>query len=587
MNRKHTRGLLALLIVLALLLCACGEAAPAPAEPTEEPAAEPTQEPVPTADPTLPEGAVLVGTVDELLAAIAPHTTVVLREGEYDLSYAADYGVEDLKGYYRWELLYGGCQLCISNVNGLRLIGQGEVRILAKPRYAEVLRFEDCGELSLEGLTLGHTQEPGVCAAGVLSLGSCEDVRLEDCRLFGCGSMGVSASNCEAVFVRSCTIDSCSNGAVTASKCRDFRLEDCRLCDSGLSRNGDGWDLIYADHCRGFALVNCEITGNRMQRILHNNWSDQLVMLGCKVERNRVSDTLFLLEGRSVTVDKCSFERHTGESYYPRGSARFAQSPDGEDLISFDLDRMELTRASYDGPTETPAQTPDKTQQPDGSWTVSVSDVDELLAAIAPHTTIVLLADEYDLSQAEDYGGLGGDWYSWNYVYDGFELVLTGVEGLKLVGAGRDQTRILAEPRYAAVISFRNCRDLSLSGFTAGHSLAPGYCSGDVLSFDRCSSVSVEDCGLFGCGVQGIYATNCSGLAVRDSEIYECSYAAATFNTCAALSFEGCSVRDCGDDNENRIYISEGTLSWDGEVFGAGILSIEPDGSRTWESPVW
>ena len=582
MKRKQTTALLALLVALALLLCACGEAAPAPAEPTEEP----VQEPVPTADPALPEGAVLVGTVDELLAAIAPHTTIVLKEGDYDLSSATDYGTEDLTGSYRWDLIYGGCQLCISNVTGLRLIGQGEVSILAKPRYAEVLRFEDCWDLSLEGLTLGHTQAPGICAAGVLGLGACQDVSLDNCRLYGCGSMGISAESCESVFVRGCRIDSCSNGAVYASNCRDVRLEDCALCDNGLSENGEGFDLIYTDHGKGFALVNCEITGNRMQRILHNNWSDQLVMLGCRVEQNRVSDAVFLLEGRSVTVDKCSFQRRSSENFYRRSDARFAKDPDGEDLISFDLDHMEHARAAYDGPAEDPAPSPDKTQLPDGSWTVNVSTVDELLAAIAPYTTIVLQEGEYDLSQAGDFGGYGGDWYAWNNVFDGFELVLNGVEDLKIVGAGMDQTRIIAEPRYAAVISFRNCEGLSLSGFTAGHSTAPGVCSGNVLDFDRCRNVSMEDCGLFGCGVEGIYATNCSGLAVRGSEIYECSYAAASFVACSDLSFEGCSIHDC-DEGNNRIFISGGELSWDGEIYGSGILSIEPDGSRAWESSAW
>lgn len=583
MKRKASMALIAMLMVLALLLSACGQAAPAPAEPTEEPAAEPA----PTEGPALPEGAVLVSTVDELLAAIAPHATIVLQEGEYDLSDAADYGLEDLKGFYRWELVYGGCQLNISNVTGLRLIGQGEVSILAKSRYAEVLHFADCWDLSLEGLTLGHTQEPGVCAAGVLGLESCQDVSLDHCRLYGCGSMGISAANCESVFARSSRIDSCSNGAVTANRCRDVRLEDCQLCDNGMSQNGAGYDLVYAERCRGFALVNCEISGNRMQRLLHNSWSEQLVMLGCKVERNRVSDTVFLLEGRSATVDKCSFERRSYESYYPRSGARFAQSPDGEDLISFDLDHMELARAEYDGPTETPAAAPEKTQLPDGGWEVHVSTVDELLAAIAPHTTIVLAEGEYDLSQAENYGGIGSDWYAWDAVFDGYTLMLNGVVGLKIVGAGRDQTRIITEPRYAAVLSFRGCEQLSLSGFTAGHSPASGACSGNVLDFDDCYAVSIEDCGLFGCGVEGIYATDTSGFAVSGSEIYECSYAAATFNGCQDVSFEGCSVRDCGDEQKNRIYIYGGELSWDGEIFGAGILTIEPDGSRGWESLAW
>ena len=177
MNHHGFHSLLALLLCL-LILTGCGTgAAPAETESTQEPATE----------EALPEGAVLVSTVDELLAAIAPNAVIVLQEGEYDLSTASDYGEEDLRGPYRWELVYGGCQLDISDVYGLSLIGRGQVSILARPRYAEVLSFSGCWDLRLENLTLGHTTQPGGCASGVLNLSDCENVSVEDCRLFGCG----------------------------------------------------------------------------------------------------------------------------------------------------------------------------------------------------------------------------------------------------------------------------------------------------------------------------------------------------------------------------------------------------------------
>ncbi len=597
MKKKMTKVLLVLMMVQALLLCSCGEAAPVQeqakpagteqeAEPEQNAEPEQPEEPAPAADPSIPEGAVLVSNVDELLAAIAPNTTIVLQAGEYDLSDAADYGAENQRGPYRWDLIYGGCELNIVDVTGLSLIGQGEVTILAKPRYAEVIRFTDCWNLHLEGLTLGHTQEAGPCSAGVMGLDNCEDVTVENCRLFGCGSMGVSARYCDSVFVRNTRIDSCSIGAVEANGCRDFRLEDCQLCDCGLSQEYDGFDLIYAERCKGFALVNCEISGNRMQRLFHNYWSDQMFLLGCKVEQNRILDTMFLLEGRSLTVDKCSFQRRSSEDYYSRYEPLYARSIDGEDLISFDLDHMELARAEYEGPQEVPEIQLDRTQLPDGSWEIHVSNVNELLAAIAPDTTIVLEAGDYDLTQAENYGGPGGDWYSWNSVYDGYGLMVMGVDDLQIVGAGKEETQILSEPRYAAVIGFQGCQNLRLADFTAGHTTAPGYCSGDVLDFENCWNVSIEGCGLFGCGVEGIYAWSCGDIAVRDSEIYACSYAAASFTYCSSVSFEGCSIHD-NDEGNDRIFVTEGELIWDGEVIGSGMLKFGPDGFLGLEEPAW
>lgn len=594
MNTKNRlRALLALLVLAALLMTACGTpAAPETPAATEAPAEpEVTEAPAETPEPQtapLPEGAVEVGTVDELLAALAPNAIIVLREGEYDLSRASSYGLEDVKGNYSWDLISGGCQLNISQLKGLRLIGQGEVSILAQPRYAEVLRFTDCWDLRLEGLTLGHTQEPGVCAAGVLSLENCEDVRVENCRLFGCGSMGVTARNCEAVTVANTRIDSCSNGAVLADSCLDLRFEDCELCDCGLTQNGPGFDLIYTDRCKGFALVNCRITGNRVQQLLRSFWSDQTVMLGCQVEQNRVLNAVFQLTGRSVTVDKCSFQRRSSDSYYPSGDIVFAKNPDGEDLISFDLDRMELARAEYDGPKAPEEQGLELEQiaMPDGSVQVNVETVDELLTAIAPNTTVVLQPGTYDLSAANDYGGPGGEWYAWDQVYDGFCLRIQGVQGLRIVGVGQEEVLIQATPRYAAVFSFQDCEDLELSGFTAGHSPSPAYCTGNVLDFFSCWNVTVKNCDLFGCGVIGICATACQGLTAESVDIYECSYAGASINNSAEVCFRGCRIFDC-DDGSNYIFLNDGTMTWDDLNLTAGIHLFDFGTYVGTETPAW
>ncbi len=545
MKREQLSILLCLLLALSLL-CGCGTTAGE--APVETPAEEP-----------LPEGAVAVSTVDELLAAIAPNATIVLREGDYDLSTAASYGEEDLRGAYRWELVYGGAQLVVSDVPGLRLIGQGAVSILTRPRYAEVVSFRSCWDLTLEGLTLGHTTEPGGCAAGVLRLYDCDDVTVEGCRLFGCGSVGVTAEGCRALSLRNTTIDSCSDSAVSAYSCRDLRLEDCALRDCGLSQVGAGGSLVYTERCVGFALVNCEITGNRVYQILQNQRSSEVYLLGCRVEDNRVLGSVFLLEGRSVTVDKCAFRLRMDERFYSGVQALFARGADGEELISFDLEHMELARASYDGPGE---PEPAQVTKPENADEVAVSTVDELLAAIAPNTCIVLAPGVYDLKSASDYGKAGGEYYAWEECYDGYTLCVSGLSGLWITGAGQDSTLLSASPRYAAVLSFRGCEDVGVSGLTAGHSEEPGYCAGNVLDFDSCRGVRVEDCGLFGCGVIGVYAWNCESMLLRETEIYECSVAAASLDTCEDVRFVSCSIHDC-DDGNNIVQLFSSSAAWD------------------------
>ena len=579
------KKLLPLLLLLALLLTACGAGA---AEEAETPPPEETAEPAPLETETpeeLPEGAVAVSTVDELLSAIAPNTTIVLRAGEYDLSSAADYGTEDLKGWYSWLLVPGGCTLQIRATDGLQLLGQGQVSILAEPRYAEVLSFVDCRDLRLAGLTLGHTREPGVCAAGVLSCSDCDDVTVEACRLFGCGSVGLTASNCRKLILQACRIDGCSSGAVEAYGSRDLRFVDCQLCDNGQNKDSAGYELLSVDRCRDLALVNCEIRGNRVQRILRSSWSDRTYLLGCRVEGNRVLDSVFQFEGGGAAVEGCSFQLRSQERYYPAGSSLFAVDRNGEELISFDLDHMAWSEAEYDGPAAEDDR-PAKTELPEGGSEVRVDTVDDFLAAIAPDTTIYLDPGIYTLSSALDYGGEGGDWYTWEEVFDGYCLTIRNVSGLRILGDGWGSTLLSADPRYATVLRFRGCEDLMLSDFTAGHSEAPGYCTGNVLDFDCCDDVLVTRCSLFGCGAIGVWADNCESLTLQDTEIYECSYLAAEISGSRNVDFEGCSIHDC-DDGRDYILIEGCRISWNEEYLTQGIHAFDGEKYRGVADTAW
>ena len=123
--------------------------------------------------------------------------------------------------------------------------------------------------------------------------------------------------------------------------------------------------------------------------------------------------------------------------------------------------------------------------------TVHVSTADEFLAAIGNNTQIVIDADLIDFSTASDYGKTSGSFYGWEEQFDGPELVIMDVKNLQIIGQGQDKTLIQATPRYADVISFRNCEDLTVSGLTAGHlKEAPGSCIGGVLNFEKCA----QDC---------------------------------------------------------------------------------------------
>lgn len=61
--------------------------------------------------------------------------------------------------------------------------------------------------------------------------------------------------------------------------------------------------------------------------------------------------------------------------------------------------------------------------------------------------------------------------------------------------------------------------------------------------------MTVEDCGLFGCGILGVETNNCTGIRILNSEIYECSYGGIQLHSTKDVTIEKTTFRDLGGDN--------------------------------------
>ena len=177
---------------------------------------------------------------------------------------------------------------------------------------------------------------------------------------------------------------------------------------------------------------------------------------------------------------------------------------------------------------------------------IHVSTVDELIAAIGPNVDIVLDAELYDLSTATGYGTSKGDYYYWLDEFDGPQLVIDGVDNLTIRSNDGNVTghTIAAIPRYANVLTFKACSYITLSGFTAGHTREPGVCAGGVLQFQDSTHVTVDNCGLFGCGILGVDAGYCTDIRVANCDIYECSQGGVRFQSTEGIVMENNTLRD-------------------------------------------
>ena len=67
-----------------------------------------------------------------------------------------------------------------------------------------------------------------------------------------------------------------------------------------------------------------------------------------------------------------------------------------------------------------------------------------------------------------------------------------------------------------------------------------------MLRLENCQAISVDSCGLFGCGTIGVDALDCSDLTVTASRIYECSYSAVALSRCRNVRVEDCDIDSHG-----------------------------------------
>jgi hypothetical protein len=190
------------------------------------------------------DGFLHVSSTEELLDAVGPGVKIAIEPGYYNMSDCArelwnraSYGEWDAE--HPWVTLrdcYDGVEIVIQGVSGLTITGTGEAadtELVIDPRYGTVLAFEDCDELTLERLTLGHT-DGGECSGSVVGLLDCETVTLEGLDLYGCGVLGVRAESSGDVFVRDSVIRDCSYGPFEFDNCRgSLEFRGCELRGSG------------------------------------------------------------------------------------------------------------------------------------------------------------------------------------------------------------------------------------------------------------------------------------------------------------------------------------------------------------------
>lgn len=489
-------------------------------------------------EPTASSDTVTVHNVDELLAAIAPDTVIQLEPGTYNLSGAKGYGLPSESPYYAWTEKYDGFELMLQNVKNLTIRGSGKVNTTLEcdPRSASVINLKNCENVTLEDFTAGHTLELGQCSSGVIYLQNCTGVGMNRLGIYGCGMIGLQAADSKDISLADSDVYDCSSSAVQLASCEDVSIAGTRIYRIGSEEYG-GYTYFDISISQNVTVENCEISDSSLMTlaIVHGS---TVQMKGNLFSNNRTQQAAFSLQSTCFDTQDIEANLVLDDNRFEGCSIRRWFSDDGTvtDGAGNPLTYDQMNELYSTGATE-------PTQK---QLEIHVSTVDELIAAIGPNVDIVLDAELYDLSTATGYGTSKGDYYYWLDEFDGPQLVIDGVDNLTIRSNDGNVTghTIAAIPRYANVLTFKACSYITLSGFTAGHTREPGICAGGVLQFQDSTHVTVDNCGLFGCGILGVDAGYCTDIRVANCDIYECSQGGVRFQSTEGIVMENNTLRD-------------------------------------------
>ncbi len=193
-----------------------------------------------------------VSTADELIAAIASGRVIRIKKGRYDISSSSHIKNRQVS----WVDEYDGPCPVINGVNNIAFIGEEGVEIVIKPAYGWVFSFENCSNISISGITFGHSV-PGFCLGGVLRFKNCETVAIQYCDLYGCGTIGLSLEQTRSFTMNESIIRDCTYGLLNIQRSSDITFSDTALQNTGE------YDLVNVSASENVKWLRCDFSDNR------------------------------------------------------------------------------------------------------------------------------------------------------------------------------------------------------------------------------------------------------------------------------------------------------------------------------------
>ncbi len=222
--------------------------------------------------------------------------------------------------YYRWSYYIEGedygwykTMLTFRNLNNITIEGMGNVpsdtKIYSEDTKAIVLVFENCNNVTINNVWLGHITPSTSCFGGVISAVNSSNITINNTQMYGTGFYGFEVYDAKKLSCTNSEIWDCSGGAFHMAGCDTVIIENSKFY-ANTSRS----HFSYLSNSPYININNCSWTNNKIEnsavehQALFRLWNAHLTISNSTINNNhleslvqRKSTDTFVLENVDTT----------------------------------------------------------------------------------------------------------------------------------------------------------------------------------------------------------------------------------------------------------------------------------------------
>jgi hypothetical protein len=248
--------------------------------------------------------AVGVSDAEQFIKAIAPDTTIVLSQGDYELSTA--YGVAT--EYATWKDGEDGKELSLSKLRNLTIRGSGVARIVSDSGLASIIGLYDSDNVTFDDIRFVRRAKQGSeTGAGSLYVESVRGLTVDRCSFEGPTTTAIELWDCKDAAIKRTEVSGTSSGALSASRTRGLELSSSRV--SGC----EGYPLLYLENSDDVLMKGITFEGDRGGNFLEiyadSGSPGSIRFVGCAFKGNQVD--YFAGTRLLPSTDDCRFAENS------------------------------------------------------------------------------------------------------------------------------------------------------------------------------------------------------------------------------------------------------------------------------------